>query len=824
MQSFVLRPDGREAGNLPSGAGPQGTDASPRARGEGNDVGPSPVLLGALALLTLLIAVHAVLPDDLAGPFGVLIGIGAVVTGLAGMLRHRPARRRGWLLLLAGASLWVLGDLVHTIEPPTPGAYPAASDLLSLAAYPLLGAGALDFSRARGGGSDHGAVLDALIVTTGIGVVLGIFMIAPLADSSTLPLSAKAIGAAYPLGDLFLLGVLARLYAVPGARTVSYALLVAGIGLTLAADVGYEVTTLIASTLESSPLIEAGTLGGYALIAAAAVVPSMRVLADPDPSAPENRLSRPRQAALVLALLMPNLALLADGYNSDARHWQVIAAGMLLICILILVRVLWLVYKVQTLAVELTEQARADGLTGAPNRRTWDWELARATAMAREHGTALCIAMIDLDKFKAYNDSRGHQAGDILLRDSVAAWTAQLQPPAMLARYGGEEFALLAPGFSPLQLATVLERLREVTPHGQTFSAGVAQWDPQTDPGTAVAAADEALYAAKRAGRNRVVIAGDEPPAGPPSGSIELTSITVKAEPIRPNDESSPPLGTRRGRRRVHRMPSFSMVTQPIVDLRVQQVRAHEALARFDFPGTFPDTAEVFRQAHREGFGDLLELAAIRAALDLPGRPREHDLYVNASARALMSARMRTGLPDDLSGVVVELSEDPGDVDMGDLMRAVNDLRDRGAGIALDDVGAGALEFARLAMLQPDMVKIDRTLVVGCSTDIGRTAVLKGLVTYAEGLGSLLCAEGPETAADLGHLAALGVTHAQGNIFAPAKAGWHRVHTPVPGFGPARARVLEQPRPAETTWTYRPPGYDDPDSTSPIVIQLDPEN
>jgi EAL domain-containing protein (putative c-di-GMP-specific phosphodiesterase class I) len=131
--------------------------------------------------------------------------------------------------------------------------------------------------------------------------------------------------------------------------------------------------------------------------------------------------------------------------------------------------------------------------------------------------------------------------------------------------------------------------------------------------------------------------------------------------------------------------------------------------------------------------------------------------------------------------------------------------------------------FARLAMLQPDMVKIDRSLVVGCAVDPGRTAVLRGLVTYAEELDALLCAEGAETAADLGHLAALGVTHAQGNLLAPAKPGWHRELTRPPGFSVPPVPAVEPVRPQETTWTYRPPGYDDPDSTAPIVIQLDPE-
>ncbi|MDP9825586.1 bifunctional diguanylate cyclase/phosphodiesterase [Kineosporia succinea] len=803
-------------------------ETEPAARGNT----PSPVLLGALGVLVLLIALQALVPGAAADLLHSLVAIGAVLTGLFGVLHHRPARRRGWYLMLGGAALWVLGDVVAVLDGglDVSSNLPALSDLLSLCAFPVLAAATLDFSRARGGSRDAGAVIDALVVTTSVGVVIGVFLIAPLAETSSLTLTTKAVGTAYLLGDLFLLGVLARMYSVPSAHTLSYTLLASGLFLMLAADTGYQVTSLITSSADSNGLVDAGWLFGYLLIGAAACTPSMRELADPEPTPAETTLSLRRQAALVVALILPGMVLLADGFGSAARHWPIIAAGMLLVCLLILVRILWLISTVQDQSVRLEGLVRTDGLTGAPNRRTWDYELKRATDMAREHGTSLCIAMIDLDKFKTFNDTKGHQAGDMLLRDSVAAWTAQIRPPALLARYGGEEFALLAPGFSPLQLATVLERLRSVTPHGQTFSAGVAQWDPLTDPGKAVAAADEALYAAKRAGRDRVVIAGDEPPAGPPTGPISFTSITVKADPIRPADESGPPLASRRGRRRVHRMPKFEMVTQPIVDLRVQQVCAHEALARFDFPGTFPDTSEVFRQAYREGFGDLLELAAIRAALDLPDRPKDHDLYVNASARALMSARMRTGLPDDLAGVTIELSEDPGDVDMNDLLRVVNDLRDRGAGIALDDVGAGAQEFARLAMLQPDMVKIDRTLVVGSAGDRGRTAVVRGLVNYAESMNSLICAEGAETARDLGHLAALGVTHAQGNLLAAPKPGWQSLNPPT-GFTPF-VPVEPAPEP-ETAWTFRPPGYDDlsydnpafdPNATNPLVIRQDPED
>jgi len=81
--------------------------------------------------------------------------------------------------------------------------------------------------------------------------------------------------------------------------------------------------------------------------------------------------------------------------------------------------------------------ARTDALTGLPNRRAWDEELERELARAKRYGGRLCLAMIDLDHFKRFNDREGHQAGDRLLADSATAWREQLRPSDLLARYGG---------------------------------------------------------------------------------------------------------------------------------------------------------------------------------------------------------------------------------------------------------------------------------------------------------------------------------------------------------------------------------------------------
>jgi EAL domain-containing protein (putative c-di-GMP-specific phosphodiesterase class I) len=122
--------------------------------------------------------------------------------------------------------------------------------------------------------------------------------------------------------------------------------------------------------------------------------------------------------------------------------------------------------------------------------------------------------------------------------------------------------------------------------------------------------------------------------------------------------------------------------------------------------------------------------------------------------------------------VVFELNEDPDQVDPTAVALAIADLRARGARIALDDVGAGSEEFARLATLRPDVIKADRSLVDGCATDPGRSAVLRALVTYAEHLGVQVCAEGIEDIADLEHLSALGVDHAQGYLLARPGTTW----------------------------------------------------
>ncbi len=153
---------------------------------------------------------------------------------------------------------------------------------------------------------------------------------------------------------------------------------------------------------------------------------------------------------------------------------------------------------------QLTDEALTDALTGLPNRRAWDVQLAQAMKTSRE---PVAVAMFDIDHFKLFNDSYGHPAGDRLLREGAAAWKAETRSGDFLARVGGEEFALLLRGKDSGAVHALVERLRARMPANQTCSAGIAVRIEGDTPEQLLTRADRALYRAKEAGRDRSVFA-----------------------------------------------------------------------------------------------------------------------------------------------------------------------------------------------------------------------------------------------------------------------------------------------------------------------------
>jgi diguanylate cyclase (GGDEF)-like protein/PAS domain S-box-containing protein len=164
----------------------------------------------------------------------------------------------------------------------------------------------------------------------------------------------------------------------------------------------------------------------------------------------------------------------------------------------------------EALLGQVQEMARQDSLTGLPNRHALEEQLPREMARARRHRSPFCVAIVDVDHFKEYNDKHGHLAGDEVLRACARAWDQELRGEDTIVRFGGEEFLVMLPDTDSEQAAEIVERLRMTTPMGQTCSAGLACWDFAEDVDQLLGRADKALYLAKAAGRDQLA---EAPPA-----------------------------------------------------------------------------------------------------------------------------------------------------------------------------------------------------------------------------------------------------------------------------------------------------------------------
>ena len=162
----------------------------------------------------------------------------------------------------------------------------------------------------------------------------------------------------------------------------------------------------------------------------------------------------------------------------------------------------------ERLLAELSDLAGADSLTGLPNRRSIEARLEEEIVRANERSGTLCLALFDLDSFKAYNDANGHLAGDEMLCTLADSWQQHVRESDVIARWGGEEFMVVLPGCNLAQAQPIVERLRVATPPGQTCSAGLAEWSPGMSGQDVIREADGALYEAKAAGRDVLALAG----------------------------------------------------------------------------------------------------------------------------------------------------------------------------------------------------------------------------------------------------------------------------------------------------------------------------
>jgi diguanylate cyclase (GGDEF)-like protein len=389
-----------------------------------------------------------------------------------------------------------------------------------------------------------------------------------------------------------------------------------------------------------------------------------------------------------------------------------------------------------------------DPLTGAIAAEHFHESLGVELKRAQRESLTVGLVLLDVEHFD-----------DEALKLSAKRLRRVMRATDLVARLGDHAFALILPGVETRLALSITERARTAVGAG---SAGVACYpDDARDGSTLVQLANGALDWAKRSG-------ADTSRRYDPKEISLPTDKEERAEIETLLDREAP----------------LYPVFQPLVSLSTGRVLGYEALSRFpEPPGRAPDS--WFSQATRVGLGPRLEAAALRTALAREGRPAGTFLSVNVSPSALASPEVQAALPLDMTGLVVEITEQEIANDLDALVLQLDELRARGARIALDDAGAGYSGLQQVMRVQPDVIKLDRSLVQGVDQDPAKEALIDSFVRFARRTGASVLAEGIETMEELRLLADLDVSYGQGFALARPSEEWGTV---VPSVSEALLR------------------------------------
>ena len=397
-------------------------------------------------------------------------------------------------------------------------------------------------------------------------------------------------------------------------------------------------------------------------------------------------------------------------------------------------------------AERLEELAATDPLTGLRNRREFDRVLR---SIPRERFAVLAI---DVDNLKRVNDEFGHDAGDVLLRSIATTLSVLVRGWDTLARLGGDEFAVLLPGAGPEDAAMVAERMRVaihgVPWHAARITVGWSSGRAGADPRTVWSAADQHLYAAKRAGRDRVgggEVTDDEPVLSWGASHDEVLGEVLAGGPL-------------------------TAVYQPIMDLGDGRVVGYEALARPAHFGPTDSVDALFRAARNAGSIRDLDWLCRRAAIGgAAGLPAGVTLFMNLSATALLDPLHDADqllLLLEWSGwpaarTVLELGAQDAITNIGRLREVVGDYRREGLRFACDNPGLQYSTAEVLAAVRPEFLKVDRGLTMTSSGASARSAIEVALLV-ARSTGADVIAEGVENQLIAEQMQGLGIRYGQG--------------------------------------------------------------
>ncbi len=477
-------------------------------------------VIGGAAVL----AAYYLVPSGLEGTEAVwkvslycLLSVSAVAAIFIGIRRNRPPRPFAWYLVLLNQAIYATGDVTFYIRNDLLKItqYPSMSDVFYLLHYPILIVAVVIFIRRRSPGGDRSALIDAGVLAVTAAMLSWIFVIAPSINAPGQDTLARATSAAYPIMDVIMLAMAMWLLVGEGRRTRSFWLIGTALVLLFATDTIYALQQT-AGTYRPGGFLDGMWVAYYLLIGATALDGSMVHLGEPLPA--ESRVpTASRFIGLGFAAVAVPAVLLIEQGRDTLDVFPVIAAGTAVLFILVILRLTGMVSEQRRIAL-------ADSLTGLPNRRYFETHYEIDCARARRSGQPLSMVLFDIDFFKSVNDGYGHSVGDIVLSEMAERLRLGVRAGDVLARYGGEEFAVLLAGAGVEEVQHIASRLSKAVSSNPfavsedlqiqlTVSAGIVTFpDHVGNPEDLAAAADRALYAAKSAGRNRLVVGSFDPP------------------------------------------------------------------------------------------------------------------------------------------------------------------------------------------------------------------------------------------------------------------------------------------------------------------------
>jgi diguanylate cyclase (GGDEF)-like protein len=412
--------------------------------------------------------------------------------------------------------------------------------------------------------------------------------------------------------------------------------------------------------------------------------------------------------------------------------------------------------------------ARHDALTQLPNRVLFQERLMQAIAMTR-HGSECALLCLDLDGFKAVNDTLGHPVGDGLLRAVADRLLAAVREVDTVARLGGDEFAIVQVGLgTPEQAAILADRIVRLIgqPYdidGHTIVAGVSI-GVSIAPGDGASAeallksADIALYLAKTEGRGTYRFFEPEMDARVQARN----ALELELRCALPEDD-------------------FVLDYQPHLDLQSGKVTGFEALIRWNHPVRgLVGPADFIPVAEETGLiVPIGKWVLGRACLEAADWPQDIGISVNLSSAQFKGMHLLDVVQDALaasglapSRLELEISESVLLRNSNDRLALLHHLRALGIRITLDDFGTGYSSLSYLRSFPFDKLKIDQSFIRDVDTNKESAVIVGAIIDLALGLGMTATAEGVETAEQLAVLRKNGCTEVQGYLFSrPLPAG-----------------------------------------------------